>query len=139
MALYEDLREGLARALAELPDLQESAYMLSKPTPPYAEVVPAPVEYDQTFSRGQDLHRFLVRVLVGNNPDKAAQKRLDTFINGSGRTSVKAALEADRSLGGVAQDCFVRRCSGYRNYGRPGGVVVLGCEWEVEVRAQGDT
>lgn len=111
--------------------------MLSNPTPPYAEVVPAPIEYDESFDRGTDVHRFIVRVLVGSNTDIGSQKRLDRYLAGSGNESFKEALESDRSLGGVAQDCYVRRCSGYRNFGRPGGNVVLGAEFEVEIRAEG--
>ena len=54
MASLTDLREGLAATLASITGLQQSAYLLSNPTPPTAEVQPGPVDYDLTMKRGLD-------------------------------------------------------------------------------------
>lgn len=132
-----EIREGLADALASIPDLQESAYLLANPTPPSAEVQPGPVEYDAAMARGSDRWTMTVRVFVGAVTDRGAQARLDKMLAPTGGYSVKAALQADRTLDGAAQTLRVVRCTGYRIFGREGAAPVLGAEWEVDVIASG--
>ena len=45
--------------------------------------------------------------IVRRVADRASQTNLDAHCASSGSTSVKAAIEADRSLGGKALDCRV--------------------------------
>jgi hypothetical protein len=137
MASLTDLREGLAANLASIPGLAESAYLLSNPTPPAAEVQPGEIDYLGAFQRGMDTWNFVVRVFVGATTDKGAQKRLDQMLESSGRYSVKAALEQDCQLDGACDDLVITGCSGYRIYSREGGAGVLGAEWQVQVIAPG--
>lgn len=137
MASLTDIRVALADNLSSIAGLQQSAYMLSNPTPPTAEVMPSSIRYDRSMARGLDTHNLTVRVLVGQSSDRGAQKRLDGFLAGSGATSIKAAIESDTTLGGAASDLRVMECSGYRVYGREGNASVLGAEWQVEVVAKG--
>lgn len=138
MADLTDLREALAANLESIPRLAQSPWLLSNPTPPAAEIQPGDIEYDHAFGRGTDLHRFVVRVFVGNTSDKGAQRMLDRLMAGSGEYSVKAALESDCTLGGACDDLHVKRCSGARIFSREGMAPVLGAEFEVEVIAAGD-
>jgi hypothetical protein len=64
---------------------------------------------------------------------------LDEFIADTGNKSIKAAIEADKTLGGVADHVMVTRCDAYRLFERQGSSMVLGAEWEVEILARGDT
>lgn len=137
MADLADLRAGLAANLAGVSGLSRSAYVLSNPTPPCAEVEPAPIEYDLAMDRGLDRWGFIVRVYVSANLDKGAQIKLDAYIASSGADSIKAALESDPTLAGAAEDVHVTGCSGYRVYERGGQAAVLGAEWQVEVLALG--
>lgn len=140
------LRAGLAANLATIDGLQENAYLLTNPTPPAAEIEPAPIEYDLAMQRGLDKWQFIVRVFVGMTSDVGAQKRLDTFMQSDGDTSIKAALESDPTLGGAADDLIVTKCSGYKIFAREiatasgrgsAGGPLLGAEWTVEVYAEG--
>ena len=83
------------------------------------------------------MDRYTVQALVGFTTDEGAQKRLDKMLERSGATSVKAAIEADRTLGGKVSDLRVIKASGYRTYElHVQGVrtpPVLGCEWTVEI------
>ncbi len=137
MASLTAMREGLAANLDAIPTLQVSPYLLAAPTPPSAEVAPAETEYDLAGSRGLDRWRFTVRVFVAHTTDKGAQKKLDSYLETSGPHSVKAALEADSTLGGACDDLRVIRASGYRVYGPEGRASVLGAEWDVDVLAIG--
>jgi hypothetical protein len=139
MASLTELREALAANLVSIPGVQQSAYLLSAPTPPAIEIQPDAIEYDLTMRRGTDRWRFIVRAFVGATTDIGAQKRLDRMLASAGVDSVKAAIESDRQLGGVCDDLRAVRCSGYRSFQREGAAAVLGAEWEVEVLAEGDT
>lgn len=133
-----EIREGLAANLAAIPDLGESAYLRSRQTYPSAEIEPGKIDYDTAFGRGGDESRLIVRVEVGTPTDIGAQINLDRFLAPSGDYSVKAALEADKTLGGASYDLDVKDCSGYRVFRREGRPSTLGAEWTVVVWAEPD-
>jgi hypothetical protein len=132
MSSVEDIRDGIATRLATVNGLRVSPTYLDAPRPPVAMVLPDTVEYDLDGSRGADRFIFTISLLVGRADDRAAQRNIDTYIVGA--NSVKAAIEADRTLGGSADTC---RVTEMRNYGQVsvGDVVYLGVEFEVEVVA----
>lgn len=131
------IREGLAANLAAIDGCQVSAYMLSNPTPPTVHVYPGDIDYDLAMHRGLDKWTLTVQAFVGMVSDQGAQVKLDAFLAPSGATSVKAAVESDKTLGGLVSDLQVVSCSGYRVYARESGGPVLGAEWTVEVLASG--
>jgi hypothetical protein len=131
------IREGIAANLAVLDGCQVSAYMLSNPTPPTIHVYPAEIDYDLAMGRGLDKWTFTVQAFVALSTDIGAQVKLDAFLAPSGSQSVKAAIEADGTLGGIVADTTVVSCTGYRVYARDGGGPVLGAEWQVDVLASG--
>lgn len=132
-----DIREGLAINLAVIEDTQVSAYMLNELFAPAIEVVPGKTEYDQSFRRGIDRWVLRIRAFTGMPSDIGAQKNLDLMLASAGAKSVKAAIESDSTLGGVAAGLRVTQCTGYRVFERPGSGAMLGAEWEVEVWAEG--
>lgn len=137
MPTLTEVREGLATNLNTISGLQASAYMLANATPPSAEVMPSEIEYDRAFQRGLDKWMLTVRVMVGSASDIGAQKKLDAFLAPSGSSSVKAAIEADDTLGGDVEGLRVTACTGYRLIGRDGQGPALCAEWTVEVWAEG--
>lgn len=138
MTTIANLRSGLNTRLATIADVQTSAYMLAQPTPPYVEVSSVDeVEYDRTMQRGFDEYRFIIRAYAGLTTDIGSQKTLDLFLASSGSGSVKAAVEGDRTLGGVCSDLQVESCSGYRVFVSEGRGPFLGAEWTVRILASG--
>ena len=132
MATIGELKTGIANRLATISGLRAHAFQPDRITPPMATVFPDRVEYDLNARRGADTFFFIVQVLVGRADDRAAQRNIDTYIVGA--SSVKTAIEADRTLGGNANTC---RVTEMRNYQQVvyGDTVYLGCEFEVEVTA----
>lgn len=129
------IRSGLQTRLATITDLQVMPYALSNPSPPAAYIFPAETQYDQTFNRGTDLWTFTVQIVVSAQVDTGSQIQLDAFLAPSGSGSVKTAIEADKTLGGVVQTLHVSSVSGYRFYGTE--PPVLGAEWTVDIYAPG--
>lgn len=135
----------MAAKLGEIPELQVTPYMLSDPTPPAAHVFPTPVVYDESFQRGEDDWTFTLQVLVSTGSgDRAAQAKLDAYMEPRGVKSVKAKLEEQDtedgrvSLGGVIDDLRVTRCEGYRLFVREGRPPLFGSEWTIKVSARGE-
>lgn len=129
------LRSGLATRLATISGLRTSSFVPDSIDPPVAIVIPSTVTYDTTFARGMDEYEFIVLLLVGRVSDRTAQASMDAYCNPSGTSSVKAAIEADKTLGGYAFDC---RVTSMRNYQQTpvGDQMYLSAEFVVQVYAQ---
>lgn len=106
-----------------------SAYMLASPNPPQMEIIPAGVDYDTAMARGNDDLHYLVRAIVQHGGDVSAQENLDGLIDVKGAASMKVALEADKTLGGVVSDLRVTDVSEYKVYAQD----LLGVEFSVEL------
>jgi hypothetical protein len=112
-----DIRVALADAVNALGAIQASPYILANPTPPYAHVLPSgeagPLVYDLTMGRGLDQIPFTVEVFTGSPVDVGAQMLLDEYLEPTGGRSIKAALEVDKTLGGLVDTLHVTQSTGY--------------------------
>lgn len=132
MSSLEDIRDGLADAMGTISGLRTSATVPDYPRPPIAIVMPERIVYDLNANRGADTFFFTVLLLVGRADDRAAQNNLDGFIVGTG--SIKAAVESDRTLGGVANTCRVTEMGNYSSMS-VGDTLYLAASFTVEVVA----
>ena len=131
------IREAIAAVLGTIPDTQVSAWLLGSPTLPCLQVVSGEIPYDETFGRGSDMYVFKVQAMVGLVTDIGAQKRLGQYANATGTYSVRAAIDADNTLGGVVQHAQVTSASEEQVYSLPERPPVIGREWTIEVLATG--
>jgi hypothetical protein len=136
MASVTDIREALAVQLRAIPGLRVQANEPDSINPPSAAVGLQSLLFDRTFGRGHDELQFVVRLYASRADDRAGQRRLDSFIAGSGASSVKEAIEVDLTLGGTAIQC---RVTGVDNYGvyEVAGTPYYGAEFAVTVWARG--
>jgi hypothetical protein len=141
MASLSGLREGLAVRLRTIPVLSVYVEVPDTPTVPAAIIYPGfegdpAIRFDSTMARGSDDFLFTVTVLVQMADDLAAQEELDAYLDGTGDRSMKAAIEADPTLGGLASFAHVREA---RNYGargeHNGGMRHLGVDFGIEITA----
>jgi len=135
MASISELRTGLATNLATISGLRTAATVPDSINPPIAVVMPASITYDIAFARtGGDEYEFTVMVIVGRVDERTAQNRLDGYCSGSGASSIKTAIESDKTLGGKA---FSLRVTNLRNYNQVtvGDVIYLAAEFTVQVYA----
>jgi hypothetical protein len=133
MATVTELRTGLANNLATISGLRTTATVPDQVNPPIAVVMVNTITYDTAFARsGGDEYEFIVMVIVGRVEERTAQNRLDTFCTGTGASSVKAAIEKDRTLGGKAFDCRVTSLRSY-NQLSVGDSTYLTAEFVVQV------
>ncbi len=114
MATISQLRTGLATNLATISGLRTAALIPDAPQPPIAVVIPDAISFDTSFARGLDTYTYTITLIVGRQSDRMAQSSLDNYCNPSGASSVKTAIESDKTLGGYAQTL---RVTGMTTYG----------------------
>lgn len=138
MASVSGIRDGLKTRLATIIGLRAHDTAPGQVQPPAAIVTPGTIQFDSTMARGADDFTFVITLLVSAAVDRTAQDALDAYLAGSGAKSVKAAVEADVSLGGAAH---FARVVGVNQYGliEYGGVQYLGAEFLVQVTADGES
>jgi hypothetical protein len=135
MADISAIASGLAAALAVIPKLRTQPEILDTVPVPCAVIgPPTSIEYDEAMARGADVYTFTIRVLVARASERSAQRALSGYASGSGATSIKAAVEADPTLGGAAQTVRVASANGIGVYAY-GDVDYLGLEFTTEVVA----
>lgn len=137
MASVSAIRDGLRDRLTTIPGLRAHDTIPGNINPPAALISLARLTYDRTFDEAvdrMDEYEFAVRVYVAPAADAQSQERLDEFLAPTGGASVKAAIEADGTLGGVVDDSRVTEVTGpvpaiYEH----GGVEYIGAEFTVLV------
>src|SRR6266511_968550 len=109
MATLAQIRAGVAANLnaAFGANVQTSAYVLSQPTPPAMQVVVGECSYDRAMHRGLDMYELFVETFVANTTDIGAQVNLENYMQPTGASSVKTAVESDKTLGGVVDTLHV--------------------------------
>jgi hypothetical protein len=130
MAQISDLRTGISTNLATITGLRTSPTLPDNPNPPVALVTPISVSFDDSFKRGMQTYTFVVSVIVGRADERTAQNKLDAYASSTGSSSIKLAIESDKTLGNKAFDC---RVTEMRNYGQLtiGDVIYLSAEFTV--------
>ena len=96
-------------------------YVPDSLSPPAAVVEPLEIEYGIAMQNGLDHYTAYVLVIVGRMSDRSSQDRIDQYVTSFGANSVKAAIEADPTLGGACATLQVLRAT-------PRAVVVSGVD-----------
>jgi hypothetical protein len=129
------IRSGLSTNLATISGLKTYAVIPENPMAPCAVVEFTGVTYDTAFARsGGDEYAFSVRILVHRVNSTTGQDAVDEYCTPSGTRSIKAALESNKTLSGVAFDL---RVTEVRNIGLTvvGETTFLTAEFPVTVYA----
>jgi hypothetical protein len=130
----KDIRAGIAKNIRDnIPGLRVSETIPDQPNPPMAVISLESTNYDQTFQRGMTEYNMTISVLAGRVSERHAQARLDSYID-PGPSTLKNAVESDKTLGGAAFDVRVSEMSniGAVNLGE---TVYLGADFSVQVYA----
>lgn len=102
-ATVSQVATGLAANLATITGLRTSVYQPEQLNPPFAFPTLNQIQYHKAFAGGDVVMDWTVTVIVGRYADRNAFATLDGFLSYSGATSIRAAIESDKTLGGVCQ------------------------------------
>lgn len=134
MTEIADIREALASALDTIENCQVSAWMVRNPVVPSLMVVGVEsIEWDAAFARGADTLTMTVQGLASQAESTAGQQQLSAWCAPSGVASVKAAIEADTTLGGIVDHARVTRYTGDKVFRHDSLSEVVGGEWLIEI------
>lgn len=102
------IKTGLKTQLATISGLNAKDYQPDNVSPPYAWPMLDGITYHGAMGGGLVTYEFTVSVVVSRVVEKDAQTKLDNYLSWDGTTSVRAAIEADKTLGGVASNLIVK-------------------------------
>lgn len=100
-ATVNEVATGLATRLATVSGLRTYAYQPEQLNPPLAFPTLTRVSYHRAFGGGDVVMEWTLTVIVGRYTDRTAHSLLDSYLSFSGASSVRAAIEGDKTLGGV--------------------------------------
>lgn len=113
-ATLQQQADGLETRLATISGLRVFDHVPDSWATPCAFVVPDTVEYWNAFAGGDATHNWTATVVVGRQSDRSSQRQLLEYMSYSGTKSIRAAIEGDRTLGGVVQSLLVDRADNVR-------------------------
>ena len=97
------VRDALKTRLQTISGLRVYEIIPEPVTPPCAIVGQLDFTFDIDNARGLDQANVDIYVIVQRFSERAGQDKLDGYLAGTGATSIKAAIEGDRTLGGTCQ------------------------------------
>jgi hypothetical protein len=130
MASLKDVRNALENTLAGVGGLRLYDGQLNAPAV-VVSLASSGISYHEAMRNGLTQYDFRVRVYVSSAYTRTARDLLDGFFDVEGDASVKQALEADTTLGGVVETLIVK--SATQEDFEVGGTVYLGGEFLVTV------
>jgi len=134
MATFSAIRSGLKTRLETISGLMVYDYVPDFIDPPTVLIAPFnTLNFDSTMQRGSDTYEIPIILYVSKVDAETGQDNLDSFLAASGSNSVKAAIEADTTLGGAAMSVRVINATGYGEYEVTQGTSFLGVTFNVEV------
>jgi hypothetical protein len=129
-----DVMDEIGTALETIDGLRVFPYYADKVNPPAAVLAwPDPLTYDSTMARGSDEITLALIVLVGRFDARTTRDRLALYLDGSGGSSVKEALETATY---TAFDS-VRVASATVDSYTSAGIELLGAEFSLDITGRG--
>lgn len=107
-ATIEQVMQAIETRLATISGLRVNDVAPDQINPPAAFVgVPPIPNYRLTMGRARYSITPTITVLTSASWDRAGQLKLASYANPTGASSIPAAVEGDRTLGGIADECLV--------------------------------
>lgn len=131
MPTIGEIRDGIRTRLKTIQNLRVPDRVPDTIDPDAAVVRYAGTDFDSSMSRGSDDHTYIVQIFTSKASDRG-QDALYEYLDGSGSRSVKVAVEADPTLGGLVDFAVVTEV---REPGaaEPGGVEMYSAEIVIAV------
>lgn len=105
------VRTGLVTRLATISGLTALSYIPELVVAPVALVDQLEIEFDASMGRGLDSAFVDILLIVQRQDVQSGQTALDGYLAGTGTSSIKAAIEGDKTLGGACSTLQVLSAS----------------------------
>ena len=107
-ATISQINQAIAARLATIDGLRAYDYAPDAYYPPLAFPSITSLDYHRAMAGGMVIYGITVRVVVGRVNERIGQDALDRYGSYGGAESVRSALEADLTLGGVVDTLIVQ-------------------------------
>ena len=97
------VRDNLKTQLSSISGLRIYDTVPDSINTPAAVVGMLDMDFDATMNRGYDRATLDVILITGRMSERSAQNTLDTYLSGSGNSSIKTVVEANKTLSGAVQ------------------------------------
>jgi hypothetical protein len=115
-ATISQVKDGLKTAINTVSGLRAFDYQPDQVNPPFAWPTLDTITYHQTgMNNGGVVMNFTITLVVNRAAERVAQDQLDQYMSWDGAKSLRAAIEADRTLGGVCDDLIVTNAENLTN------------------------
>lgn len=115
-ATISQVKDGLKARIETISGLRAFDYQPDQVNPPFAFPTLDTITYHQTgMASGGVVMNFTITLIVNRASERTAQDQLDQYMSFSGAQSLRAAIEADRTLGGVCDDLIVTNAENLTN------------------------
>lgn len=109
MATIAEIMAGIETRLATISGLRVNDVSPGQIVPPCAIVGVPPIgDYNATMADGHWDVTPTVTVLTSSAMDRTGQLALASYADHSGDSSIRAAIDADQTLDGLVEYCFVK-------------------------------
>jgi hypothetical protein len=109
MSTLDQIAGGIETRLKTIAGLNVAKYFPGQIVAPVAIVgVPPVTDYHASMGRGTMSLEPTIHIFTGSAIDLEGQRMLSEYANPVGSKSIRAAVEGDKTLGGLVQDCIVR-------------------------------
>ena len=104
----ETFLTALETRLQTVPGFNVTLEPVTSGTPPFGWIGLPPIDdYHATFGSARITFEPTVTVLVSKTNARNGVLTMARFVNPTGAQSIKACIEADKTIGGTVNDCFV--------------------------------
>jgi hypothetical protein len=128
---FDDIKQGLANAALTIDGLSAYPHVPDAVSGPTFGINDWTINYDQVFGHGLQLSTYSCGVFVERG-DPSQLVTLAQFLDEDGDVSIKAAIEADLTLGGACKTLSVVSLTAGRDY-TIGGTDYPGAMFTVQV------
>lgn len=108
VATISQINGAIATQLSTIDGLQGYDYEPDSIYPPVAFPSITNIDYHRAMGNGLVIYDITVRVVIGRVNERVAQEALDEYASYSGAKSIRATIEADRTLGGLVDTLILR-------------------------------
>lgn len=133
MGTLRDVQTGLSGALGTILGLRVYDFPSDRVEPPAAVLSLPETPYDVTLGGRSDEWTFPLWILVAKADDKASYGEMVDYLEADGPKSIRAVIEADRTLGGACDTVAVIRARPL--FATVAGTEFLAVEFTLEVYA----
>lgn len=115
-ATPSQVKDGLKVRIETISGLRAFDFQPEQVNPPFAFPTLDEIRFHETgMGSGGVVMDFTITIVVFRQSERTAQEELDKFTAFSGAQSIREAIEADRTLGGVCDDLIVGSAGNFTN------------------------